>query len=305
MKTMVQRVQFVVILVLLAFLGGCTPSAELPEAEPQLATARVSAEITEQPGQARITAHNNLTYFVHAEPAANTLDEIDTLLAAQATCAVFVAEKAAQELDIPLKSATATTQYDQGEKQVYVYLDLPATNDEQILELANHMRQRCPIYTTLSEAASIEFTPGEQFEETAGERATVSAELFQFGSANVTAQDITFVMDSVPPLDGPNEELNPLDMMLGGMAACSRFIYEREAPTANVKVVVEGDFDPSGVRNLDGPNPRIQDMRILLEVDAYDETEAARVENLIQEQCELYKLLNGTVTIVMSTTAAQ
>jgi uncharacterized OsmC-like protein len=266
---------------------------------PQLATARVSAKLTE-PGRVTVTGHNDLQFSVNAMPSAEGLQEIDTLLAAQATCGVFVAEKAAQELDVPLSGATATTVFDEDRQKVHVYLDLPGANSDQILELANHLRQRCPIYTTLAEAESIEFLPGEQVKSVVDEAAMVTATLFRFGGANVTAGDNTFVMDSVPPLDGPNEELNPLDLMLGGLAACSRFVYESEAPQANVTTVVEGDLDPSGVRDIDGPNPRIQKMRVSMQVDEYDKGQAEKVKEQIKEQCYLYKMLNGTVDIEIS-----
>ncbi len=266
----------------------------------QLATARVSAKISE-PGRATVTGHNDLQYSVDAAPSSEGLHEIDTLLASQATCAVIVAEKAALELDVPLTGATATTEFYEDMQQVHVYLDLPGANDEQVLELANNFRQRCPIYTTLSEAKSVEFTPGEQFKTATDASAIVTATIFRFGGANVTARGNTFVMDSVPPLDGPNKELNPLDLILGGLAACSSFVYESQSPTADVSVTVEGDFDPSGVRNLEGPNPRIQNLRVAIQVDEYDEAQAKKVEEQIKEQCYLYKILKGTVDIEIST----
>jgi uncharacterized OsmC-like protein len=305
------------IFVSLFFLSGCQPAgepgleasqtaqenAESPPEAPQLATARVTADIS-QPGRAIVTGHNNLQYFVDAEPESAGLTELGTLLAAQVTCGVFVAEKAAQELDIPLTGVTGTAAFDANKQQVQVYLDLPGADGKQVLELANNFRQRCPIYTTLSEARSVEFTPGEQFKAGANYTDIVTAEIFRFGGANVTANDHTFVMDSVPPLDGPNEELNPLDMMLGGLAACSTFIYEREAPTANASVTVEGDFDPTGVRDLEGTNPRIQDIRVAMLVDEYDAAQAKKVEEQIKEQCYLPNILKGTVNFDVSTEPA-
>jgi uncharacterized OsmC-like protein len=278
--------------------------SEPPAEASQLATAKVSAELSE-PGLALVTGHNDQQFFVDAEPTSAGLHELDTLLAAQITCGVFVAEKAAQELDVPLTSVTGTAAFDANTQQVQVYLDLPGADSEQILELANNFRQRCPIYTTLSEARSVEFTPGEQFTGGTDDTAVVTAELLRFGVANVTANGRTFVMDSVPPLDGPNEELNPLDMMLGGLAACSTFIYEREAPTENVSVTVEGDFDPTGVRDLEGPNPRIQDIRVAMLVDEYDEAQAKKVEDQIKEQCYLPNILKGTVNFDVSTEQAE
>ena len=155
-------------------------SQEVPEG-PQLATARVTAQISE-PGRATVTGHKDLQFSVDAAPSAEGLQEIDTLLAAQATCGVFVAEKAAKELDVPLSGATATSVFDEDRQKVHVYLDLPGANSDQILELANNFRQRCPIYTTLAEAESIEFTPGEQFETVADDAAMVTATLFRFGA---------------------------------------------------------------------------------------------------------------------------
>jgi hypothetical protein len=111
-------------------------SQAVPEG-PQLATARVSAKLSE-PGRVTITGHNDLQFSVDAAPSAEGLREVDTLLAAQATCGIFVAEKAAQELDVPLSGATATTVFDEERQKVHVYLDLPGANSDQILELANN-----------------------------------------------------------------------------------------------------------------------------------------------------------------------
>jgi uncharacterized OsmC-like protein len=185
--------------------------------------------------------------------------------------------------------------------RVQVFLDLPGADGEQVLDLANNFRQRCPIYTTLAEANSVDFTPGEQFTGQGDDAQMVSAELFRFGGANVTANSTTFVMDSVPPLDGPNKELNPLDMMLGGLAACSVLTHANTVPESEVSVVVEGDFDPSGVRVLDGPNPRIQNIRVMLRTDQYEAQTAADVEAAIKRECLLYNTLEGTVHISLST----
>ena len=175
-KRIVQIIISASFLTLVVLLNGCSPAAQSeleatapsPEiAEPateaaQLATARVTAEISEA-GRAVVTGHNNTQYIVDADTESTGLHEIDTLLAAQITCGVFVAEKAAQELDIPLTGVTGTAVFDENTQQVQVFLDLPGADGEQILDLANNFRQRCPIYTTLSAAKSVEFIPGEQY----------------------------------------------------------------------------------------------------------------------------------------------
>ena len=144
------------IVISLFIFTGCGSSAELQSSvpAPELATARVSATLSE-PGQAIISGHNDLQYSV-VEQGTSGLTEIGTLLAAQVTCGVFVAEKAAQELDVPLSNVSGAAAYDAAAQRVEVFLDLPGADGEQVLELANNFRQRCPIYTTLQHAAPIE-----------------------------------------------------------------------------------------------------------------------------------------------------
>jgi uncharacterized OsmC-like protein len=306
-QSIIQNLYVVLILLFATLASGCLPAAgpasegtqAAPEA-PQLATARVSAQLS-GPGQATVTGHNDLQYVVHAPLSSRGIHEIDTLLAAQSTCAVFVAEKAAQELDVSLTGVTATSAFDEDQQQVHVYLDLPGVNDDRVLELANNIRQRCPVYTTLAAAQSVEFQPGEQFKKASDDTAIVTATLSEFGRADVNARGHTFVMDSVPPLDGPNVELNPLDLMLGGLAACGSFVYERYNPLADPTVVVEADFDPSGVRDLEGENPRMQNIRIVMQLGEDDEIQAEEVIEQIKEQCHLYEMLEGTANIEIAT----
>ena len=294
-------------LIALAFvviLSGCQPVAEPAVQEgtesPSLATARVSAQQTE-PGQATVNGHNDLQYIVEESSSPDSLDQIDALLAAQATCAVFVAEKAAQELDVNLTGATAWSLFDEEGRQVRVFLDLPGADDEDIVELANNFRQRCPIYTTLARAQSVEFTPGQQLQLPDDGTAVVGATIKESGRADVTAQDQIFLMDSVPPLDGPNVELNPLDLMLGSLAACGTFAIDDMEQLANASVVVEGDFDPSGVRDLEGENPRIQALRIIVQTEGDPGDISEEVQEQLDEQCHLYQSLNGTVNISILT----
>ena len=76
----------------------------------------------------------------------------------------------------------------------------------------------------------------------------------QPGRAFVAARGNHFVIDSVPPLEGPNEEVNPFDILLGALGTCGVFIYESAAqelniPLNSIKATVEGDFMPAGVKD--------------------------------------------------------
>ena len=57
------------------------------------------------------------------------------------------------------------------------------------------------------------------------------------------------IVDSPPPLKGPNEELNPLDLILMALSSCGVAVFERAAqelavPLHSAAIDVEADFDP-------------------------------------------------------------
>jgi putative redox protein len=291
---------------------------------PQLATAKVSAQLSNQPGQAIVSARGNhfvVGSMLPLEGPHEELNPIDMLLAAQATCGIFVVERAAQEFDVPLSGAAATVEGDfdargvSGEpvdsriQMVRVHLNLPGTNDDQVKQLIAQFTQRCPIYSTLFRAVPIEITTGEEVatQKTEGlATAMVSAKLSnQFGRAIVSVRGKQFVIDSVPPLKGPNEEPNPLDLMLGALAACGNFVYETVAqeqniPLAGVTVNVEGDFDPRGVAG-EPVNPRLQAIRVYVKLVGADEAQAEMMTEQFQNRCPVFTTLKRSAPIEIST----
>ena len=56
----------------------------------------------------------------------------------------------------------------------------------------------------------------------------------QPGRALVTARGNHFVVDSIAPLGGPNEERNPMDLLLGALATCGNFVYEKAAQELDI-----------------------------------------------------------------------
>ena len=143
-----------------------------------------------------------------------------------------------------------------------VHFDLEGPDAEQAAMLAEQFSMRCPIYTTLIKAAPIVITTNE--EEMGGPvaeglaTAEISASLSnQPGRAIVNVRNDYLVVDSVPPLGGPNLEVNPLDLLLAAKASCGAVIMERAAidqgiPLDGVKGTVEADFDPQGLHRRFG-----------------------------------------------------
>ena len=317
---------FFTLLPLLAIvLSACQPlQAPPPEPEgPQLATASAVTQLTNQPGRAIVSARGN-HFIVDSVPPLEgpneELNPLDMMLGALATCGLFVAEKAAEELEIPLTGAIVNVEGDLDGSGVAgsgtdpriqmfrVHMDLEGVEAEQSQALVDSFMARCPIYTTLSRAADIEITVGDEIASAPIEglgTAKVSAQLSnQPGRAIVNARGNHFVIDSVPPLAGPNEERNPLDLMLGSLGTCGTFIFEKaaqelEIPLTALTTNVEADFDPSGLTG-NGNDPRIQAMRVNIEAEGIDDAQALALTEAFEARCPIYTTLSRSAPVVIS-----
>ena len=289
---------------------------------PKLATAKASAKLTNQPGRAIVSARGN-HFIVDSVPPIEgpneELNPLDMMLGSQATCALFIAERVAQEQSIALEdvlvavegdldpSGLAGSGADPRIQNMRVHLDLPGADETEAAEIVDNFKVRCPIYTTLSQATDIEITVGDETPSAATEglaTAKVSAQLSnQPGRAIVSARGNHFVIDSVPPLDGPNEERNPLDLMLGALATCGTFLFERSAqeldiPMGEITTYVEGDFNPRGLASQDGSiDPRIQAFRVKIEAEGITDEQASAMNEQYQQRCPIYTTLQRAAPI--------
>lgn len=302
-----------------------TEVAAVQDEAPQLAMASASAKLTNQPGRAIVSARGN-HFIVDSVPPIEgpneELNPLDMMLGSLATCGLFIAERVGQEQAIPLEdirvaveadldaSGVAGSGADPRLQVMRVHLELPGADDDQTASIVENFANRCPIYTTLSRATEIEITVGEETPSAAIEglnTAALSAQLSnQPGRAIVSARGNHFVIDSVPPIEGPNEERNPLDLMLGALATCGTFIFERSAqemdiPLHGITTYVEGDFDPRGVASQDaGINPRLQAFRVTIEADGIDEAQGAAMNEQFQQRCPIFTTLQLAAPIEVS-----
>lgn len=132
--------------------------------------------------------------------------------------------------------------------------------------------------------------------------ATAAAELTnQPGRSIASARSHRWVIDSPPPLGGPNEEVNPLDALLSALATCAIFVCETVAREqglglAGARASVEADFDPRGIKGED-VNPKIQAFRLALELDGVDEGKAAELVAALKRRCPVYTTLVASAPI--------
>ena len=149
--------------------------------------------------------------------------------------------------------------------------------------------------TDNAEDAEDTLEDAEEEEEIQLSTAGVSTTLVQPGRAIVHARGNHFVVDSVPPLGGPNEERNPLDLMLGSLATCGLFVFEAGAaelgmPLESLSVAVEGDLAPKGLK--DGSvNPRIREFRVMIDAQGISDEEFDILHEQWQLRCPAYTTL--------------
>ena len=115
----------------------------------------------------------------------------------------------------------------------------------------------------------------------------------QPGRTIVSARGNHFVVDSPAPLGGPNEELNPIDLLLGALATCGTFVCETAAsemgiPLQGVTVTAAGDFDPRGLCGTEEINPRMQGFRVRLALSGPSEEQGAALAEAFRTRCPVY-----------------
>lgn len=131
--------------------------------------------------------------------------------------------------------------------------------------------------------------------------ARANVEIVQDGRAIVKARGNRILVDSVPPLGGPNEEINPMDMLLGSLGTCGAFLYEAaaaemEIPLHSLSVNVEADFAPAGMR--DGAvDPRVRAFRAAVTADGPSMEQMEALADEWRARCPIYTTLERAAPI--------
>ncbi len=117
----------------------------------------------------------------------------------------------------------------------------------------------------------------------------------QLGRALLSARGNHTAIDSTPPLGGPNEAMNPIDLLLGALATCGAFLFETTARNEgitldDVSVTVEGDFDARGINDID-INPRIQQYRAIVRSSGPTDAEKQQLAEAFKKNCPIFTTL--------------
>lgn len=322
------RIGYTILATLLSaaiLLSACQPvqPPPPPSPPPSSATAKAAAQLSNEPGRAIVSARGN-HFVIDSVPALagpnEEVNPMDALLAALGTCGIFIAEVSAPQLEIPLTGAAAVVQGDfdprgvKGEafdpriQALRIHLTLPGADAEESAKLVENFQARCPIYTTLVRSAPIEITVGDQAMGGPTEGLTTGEVMVQLsnqpGRALVTARGNHFVVDSIPPLGGPNEERNPMDLLLGALATCGSFVYEKAAlelgiPLTGVSAAVEADFDPRGIKTGEF-DPHIQALRVNMTAEGTNAEQAEQLAQAFQARCPVFTTLMRAAPITLN-----
>ncbi len=305
------------------------------EEELQLATAIVKADLV-RPGRVLMSARGNHWVYDSVPPINGPNEEVnplDGMLAALIGCGMYIYEAVGIEEGITTDnlSATVTGQIDgrgvaganvnPRVRAFDVTMNVDGPTADEAAMMVEAFSQRCPIYTTLARSAPISVTnvvDGEEQETIATEAdpivdndinemeltlgaPTASGRMIEFGRSVMSARGNHWINDSVPPINGPNEEVNPLDMFVGALPACGVMIYEavsiEEGITLNaVNATVEADLDPRGVAGAP-VNPRIRAFRVTVNVDGPTEEEAAMMAEQFSQRCPIYTTFERSAPI--------
>ena len=291
-----------------------------PFAHAELNTVSVTASLSNQAGRAIISSDRGNHIVVDSVPPLNgpnvALNPIDLMLSALASCGLFMAESSAKEQfdltdiqvivegDFNPRGAKEMGAGDPSFRAFRVKIQTtPHLAEIDFSIISTAFRTHCPIYTTLDRAANIAIFNG--FNDIGGiapVTAKVHAQLSnQPGRAIINAREIYFIVDSIPPLGGPNEELNPLDLMLGAQAACVTFVMEAVAneeqwELASISSKVTGHFAAEGVKLASYDiNPRIQRMDIEFVAEGIDLVERYKMISNLKARCPIYTTLSNSI----------
>lgn len=121
------------------------------------------------------------------------------------------------------------------------------------------------------------------------------------GRAILSARGHYFIVDSPPTLSGPNEEINPIDVLMSALASCGAFICEVVArehsiPLHSVKVTAAGDFDPRGICG-EPVASNIQAFRVKLSLSGPNQEQADRIAAGFTQRCPIYTTLKQAAPI--------
>jgi uncharacterized OsmC-like protein len=121
------------------------------------------------------------------------------------------------------------------------------------------------------------------------------------GRTIVNTKEHHLVVDSPLYLGGPNEEINPIDLLLSSLATHTLFTIEKYAqqnriPLDDLKISISADYDPRGM--LGEPvDAGLQALKVQMVVSGPTEVQLKELTEAFTTRCPIYVTLARAVKI--------
>jgi len=121
------------------------------------------------------------------------------------------------------------------------------------------------------------------------------------GRTIVNAKEHHLVVDSPLYLGGPNEELNPMDLLLSSLVSHGIFLFEKIAqqmhiPLSDLKLTAKSDFDPRGVLG-EAIDAGLRTLRVQIVMQGPSEAQAKELVEAYTTRCPIYVTLARSVRV--------
>jgi uncharacterized OsmC-like protein len=121
------------------------------------------------------------------------------------------------------------------------------------------------------------------------------------GRAMVSARSQHLLVDAPVMLGGPNESMNPVDLLLSALTSHAIFVCKYAArqssiPLSDIRITAQADFDPRGVVG-EAVYPGLQSLHLRFELNGPNGAQAEALIYAMQTRCPIYTTLARAVTI--------
>lgn len=122
--------------------------------------------------------------------------------------------------------------------------------------------------------------------------------------ADVATRDFKFISDEPHSLGGTDEGPNPVEYVLGALAACQEIVVKAHATALGVNVTevrvdVEGDLDLNGLLNLSNARAGFKQVtfKTTIKTDETDEEKRELIEQLTLNNCPVLDTIQNPVSV--------
>ncbi|MEX0844976.1 MAG: OsmC family protein [Balneolaceae bacterium] len=133
---------------------------------------------------------------------------------------------------------------------------------------------------------------------------SVTSRLDKGFHSKINARNFEFISDEPESLGGENEGPNPVEYVLGALAACQEIVIKAHAgqlgvELKSVKVNVSGDLDLHGFFALSKARPGFTNVKYqtTIETDETDPVKLQKLKNFSLENCPVLDIIQNPVPV--------